>query len=62
MYRYFVLLWDSDDPEANADAKIVASRIRQASSAWSLVVDEPGFTAFHAGAGGLAANSREELT
>ena len=62
MYRYFVLLWDSDDPEANADAKIVASRIRQASSLWSLVVDEPGFTAFHAGAGGLAATSREELT
>ena len=47
MYRYFVLIWTSDDPRAEADAKLLKERLLQTPHAWSHVVDNPGFAAFH---------------
>ena len=62
MYRYFVLVWDGHDPEATSDARLVATRLAQASSDWTLVLEETGLMAFHAGAGGVQATSRDQVT
>jgi asparagine synthase (glutamine-hydrolysing) len=62
VYRYFVLIWDAQNSEATADAMLVTSRLKDASSEWILVADEPGLRAFHAGAGGIDATSRDQLT
>ena len=62
MYRYLVLIWDSQDASATSDARQLSSRLLQSQPEWSSVVDESGLAAFHAGAGGLDATSRDELT
>ncbi len=62
MYRYFVLIWDHKAPQATAAAKLVARRLQDASAEWALVVDEPGLSAFHAGAGGIDATTRDRAT
>jgi asparagine synthase (glutamine-hydrolysing) len=63
VYRYFVLIWDARNPEATADAVLVAARLQDKSSDWTLVAGEAGLQAFHAGAGGgIDATSRDQLT
>jgi asparagine synthase (glutamine-hydrolysing) len=62
VYRYLVLIWGAQDPEAISDAVHVSGRLLGGDPAWSRVVDEAGLTAFHADAGGLDATSREKLT
>jgi asparagine synthase (glutamine-hydrolysing) len=62
VYRYFVLIWDSENQRATSIAKVIASRLRNASAEWERVVDEPGIEAFHAGAGGTDATSRDHVT
>jgi asparagine synthase (glutamine-hydrolysing) len=62
VFRYLVLIWDSQDASATSNARQLSSRLLQSGSEWSSVVDEVGLSAFHAGAGGLDATSRTELT
>jgi asparagine synthase (glutamine-hydrolysing) len=62
VYRYFVLIWDRENQRAASAAKLIVSRLRSASSDWEQVVSEPGFEAFHAGAGGTEAASRDRVT
>ena len=62
MYRYFVLAWDARNSDCVATAQWVAQRLQKADGAWKQVADEPGLLAFHAGAGGVGATSREQVT
>jgi asparagine synthase (glutamine-hydrolysing) len=62
VYRYFVLIWDPENPRATSIAKVMSGRLRNASAEWERVVDEPGIEAFHAGAGGTDATSRDRVT
>jgi asparagine synthase (glutamine-hydrolysing) len=62
VYRYLVLIWDSQDATATSEARDLSRRLAQFQPEWSSVVDEAGLAAFHAGAGGLEATSREDLT
>ena len=62
MYRYFVLSWDARNPQAAADAKLLSQRLFEGSPGWAVVSDEPGLSAFHAGAGGVEATTREQVT
>jgi asparagine synthase (glutamine-hydrolysing) len=62
VYRYFVLTWDARNSQAATNAKVLAERLLESSSAWARAVDEPGLAAFHSGAGGVEATSRDQVT
>lgn len=62
MYRYLVLIWDAEDPEAASDARQISERLAREQPDWSKLVDEIGLAAFHADAGGLNATARGQLT
>jgi asparagine synthase (glutamine-hydrolysing) len=62
VYRYLVLIWDSQDAAAAADARQLSERLAREQSEWFKVVDEAGLAAFHADAGGLGATARNQLT
>jgi asparagine synthase (glutamine-hydrolysing) len=62
VYRYFVLIWDRENQRAASAAKFMANRLRSALSGWEQVASEPGFEAYHAGAGGTDSTSRDLVT
>ena len=51
MYRYFVLIWNSDDPHATASAHSLGERILQLPAGWARTFEAAGVAAFHAGSG-----------
>jgi asparagine synthase (glutamine-hydrolysing) len=58
MYRYFVLIWNPRDPAAGANARMLSEQVLSRRSGWQRAFEAVGVTAFHAGLGEGASETR----
>src|SRR5262249_39870721 len=48
--------------QASSDAELIEQRLRESSTSWATVLNEPGVRAYESGAGGVDATSRDQST
>ncbi|RMB04991.1 asparagine synthase C-terminal domain-containing protein [Eilatimonas milleporae] len=49
MYRYIALIWNEQDPQSNATAAFIKTRLTQTGGHWSAAFESEGMTVYHTG-------------